>query len=244
MPDLELWKIAASLGVPGFALLMLYLLFRGFRWEFPRVPRGWVGPLVVLFMLIVCILTLFALDRFAPDGRGSELYRLRVTVLGQSGRPLPETEVSTSVGGEVKSTGPAGHWQIDIPRGNVPADGRVVVYASHQSGFLAGKAELQLKEDLNPAVSVEVAKDRSAHVLGEVQDATTLTPLIGASVSVAGYGHEAVSTRTDGSFDLPAHAATGEPVRLRAQKDGYLPTEQEHLAGDHPARLLLKRSTK
>jgi hypothetical protein len=60
-------------------------------------------------------------------------------------------------------------------------------------------------------------------------------------VSVIGYGEEAVTTSTDGSFVLPAHAAIGQSVRLHVEKEGYVPVDQYHPAGDEPAVIILEK---
>jgi|TARA_Y100001001_G_scaffold134190_1_gene134674 hypothetical protein len=62
------------LGVPGVSLGVFYLLFKSFGFSFPQVPEGWVGPIVVLFMLIVGGITFYALRLWrpsvSPDGTG------------------------------------------------------------------------------------------------------------------------------------------------------------------------------
>ena len=65
LEQVQLWQVFVSLGVPGLALGVFYMLFRAFKWEFPKVPRNWVGPLVLVFMLLTAIVTLYALSRFA-----------------------------------------------------------------------------------------------------------------------------------------------------------------------------------
>lgn len=69
---MEIWKIFASLGVPGVALGVLYFLFRKFNWNFPRVPKVYVGPIVILFMLLVTGIVFYALTLWAPDNRNKE----------------------------------------------------------------------------------------------------------------------------------------------------------------------------
>ena len=56
-----MWRLFVSLGVPGLALGVLYMLFRQFKWQFPRVPHGWVGPIITLFILVVGVLVYSAL---------------------------------------------------------------------------------------------------------------------------------------------------------------------------------------
>lgn len=59
-------RILVSLGVPGVALGIFYLLFRTFKWEFAQVPEGWVGPIVVLFMILVSGVVFYTLTLWRP----------------------------------------------------------------------------------------------------------------------------------------------------------------------------------
>jgi tetratricopeptide (TPR) repeat protein len=66
MPEISAWQIFVSLGVPGLALGVLYMLYRNFKWRFPMVPVGWVGPIVVLFMVLVFFVVLASLILWSP----------------------------------------------------------------------------------------------------------------------------------------------------------------------------------
>ena len=61
----------------------------------------------------------------------------------------------------------------------------------------------------------------------------------GAHVSIPGYPDIAVTDEM-GNFLLPAHAADGQIVHLRAQKD-QLTADVSVPAGNEPAELMLKR---
>jgi hypothetical protein len=67
-PEIDLIKVLTSLGVPGVAIGIFYLLLRRFNWVFPRVPRSWVGPIIVIYMLLSSIIVFYALTIFS-DGR-------------------------------------------------------------------------------------------------------------------------------------------------------------------------------
>jgi hypothetical protein len=60
-------KIVVSLGVPGLALWVFFLLFRSFRWRFPPVPTKWVGPVIVIFMALTATVIFYALTLWAPN---------------------------------------------------------------------------------------------------------------------------------------------------------------------------------
>ncbi len=62
----KLFRIFVSLGVPGLALGIFYLLFRTFDWTFPIVPSNWVGPIIVLFMLLTSSIVFYALTLWRP----------------------------------------------------------------------------------------------------------------------------------------------------------------------------------
>ena len=67
MPNIDLWKVFVSLGVPGLALGVFYMLFRTFSFDFPAVPSKWVGPIIVLFMLLTSSVTFYALSLWSPS---------------------------------------------------------------------------------------------------------------------------------------------------------------------------------
>jgi hypothetical protein len=72
MSELEIWKIFVSLGVPGLALGVFYMLFRTFSFKFPKVPRNWVGPIIVLFMLLTSGVIFYALTLWSPSAESSD----------------------------------------------------------------------------------------------------------------------------------------------------------------------------
>ncbi len=80
-----------------------------------------------------------------------------------------------------------------------------------------------------PAVTVRLTRDRSAGISGIVIDAGTRATIEGVAVSIE--GRKAVLTGPDGTFSLPAFAAEGEQVRLRAEKDGFQPDFRYRMAG-------------
>lgn len=62
----------------------------------------------------------------------------------------------------------------------------------------------------------------------------------GARVSIVGHSDVAV-TGTEGTFTLPAHAADGQQVQIRVEKDGYAPALQWHLAGKAAAMVVIHK---
>src|SRR5262245_25617928 len=70
----------------------------------------------------------------------ADVIRLRVLVLGPGDSPVEDARVWTSTGGEPQQV--AGGWEFDIPYPQLPADGRITVYASKESAFLSGSQEV------------------------------------------------------------------------------------------------------
>lgn len=65
--DSKFIKPLVTLGVPGVALGIFYLLLKSFNFEFSAVDSTWTVVIVILFLLIVGCVTLFALHRWSPQ---------------------------------------------------------------------------------------------------------------------------------------------------------------------------------
>lgn len=78
--SIEFWKIAGSLGVPGFALAVFYALFKQFKFELPRVNQVWAGPIVVIFIASVTFVTYQALSYgFSNEVEKSDSNKVKAT---------------------------------------------------------------------------------------------------------------------------------------------------------------------
>lgn len=214
------------------------------------------------------------------------VYRVRITVLDPKGLPVEDSEIRSSLGGELKKV--AGGWELDIPAVNKPADGKLTIYALNTS--LRGSADLKLEQDPNLAITIQLQErdgtasnqpgnsvnteggsskkdadkagsvnderksgkdpnpttvrlqdDPTTRVYGRVIDDPSHASIHEAKVSVVGFEKEAVLSGAGGDFNLPAHAAMGEMVRLRVEKEGYLMKEQLHPAGKTRVTILLQR---
>ena len=166
-------------------------------------------------------------------------YSVRVIVVDNHNTPVNDAKVTSSIGGEPMRV--EGGWLFVVPKDKKPLDGKVTFFASKDSAFLKGQAPLQLGEDHNPSVTVPLANERSAKVLGIVEDEKQ-SAIAGATVSVIGYDSEAVVTQGSGSFSLPAHKADGQQVELHAEKSGYRAANQWCPAGDDPCSIQLQRN--
>jgi hypothetical protein len=167
----------------------------------------------------------------------NSVYRVRVTVIGTEHTPVENATVWSSIGGEPKKVN--GGWEFDIPNGNKPLEGEIIIYAKIENTSLQGKANLRLETDRNPSIVVLVRPDESAMVRGTVEDQAGHA-LRGVDVSIVGYGDERVTTSANGSFVLRAHVADGQTVRLHAETSDYQPLDQDHPAGNAPAILVLR----
>jgi hypothetical protein len=190
-------------------------------------------PVCLVILMVGWCFTPWASIKARPD-----VYRLRVTVIGPPGTPVDGAKVWSSVGGEQKTV--PGGWEIDIPSGVKPADGRLTVYASKESAFLKGQEDLKLGEDYNPAIKITLVKEKSAGVRGVVRDGSNRA-VAGAHVTAEGYEGEAVTTSAEGGFAFPAHWAPGEQVDLHVEGKGIKPVDQGHPAGDEPATIIVDR---
>ena len=173
----------------------------------------WLLAIIVLILGLAPLL-LTAINQW----RG--LYIVRVFVLGLDKQPVDDASVTSSNGGEAKKI--QGGWEFDIPPQSRPADGKLKLFASEKNAFLAGNSTLVLDKDYFPAVEIQLEHDTSATVRGDVLDDHGRS-VAGARVSIPGYPDVAV-TDGMGNFVLPAHAADGQIVQVRAQKDQLVGT--------------------
>jgi hypothetical protein len=163
------------------------------------------------------------------------MYIVRVFVLGLDKQLVDDASVTSSNGGEPKKI--QGGWEFDIPPQSRPADNSLKLFASEKKAFLVGSSTLVLDKDYFPAVEIQLERDTSAVVRGDVIDDHGRS-IAGARVSVPGYPDVAV-TNEDGNFVLSAHAADGQIVQVRAQK-GLLVGSLSVPAGKEPVELVIK----
>jgi hypothetical protein len=229
-------KIATPLNLAAFALavvLFITLKSRGRK----------ISPAIWIVIVLLVAIPISA-SVYSEINSKTAIYRLRVTVVDPQGIAVKDEEeaegvqVWSTLGGEPKRV--KGGWQFDIPSASKPKDGNLSIFASKKSAFLTGRADLILADDYAPAIIVNLKRDDSAQVRGQVIDGNN-QGVAGAKVFVVGYGSEATVTNADGNFELPAHAATGQITLLQAEKPGYRPASLHHPAGREPATLKLQR---
>jgi hypothetical protein len=228
---------AASKSPLGILALMV-LVIGTLGYFFFKDADAKIKAAMFIAMLVGVIGYGAAITRANSSAAKDASYRARVVVVDAHQTPVSDAKVWSSAGGEPMRV--EGGWLFVIAKDTKPLDGKVTFYASKDTAFLKGQAALQLGEDHNPTVTVQLANDRSAKVIGIVEDENQ-SAIAGASVSVIGYDAEAEVTKSSGSFSLPAHAADGQQVQLHAEKPGYRSANQWCPAGDSPCSILLQR---
>lgn len=203
------------------------------------VMKAWLGSkrknIPNVFWAVVVALVLVGVAAAFYQKHGGEIYRVRTTVIAPQGIPTEDAKVWSSFGGEPKRV--AGGWQFDIPAASKPQDGKLSFFASKESAFLTGRTDLTLDNDYNPAVAINLKRDDSAKIRGQIVDSKNRS-VADARVFVVGYPAEYVITGEGGNFELPAHAAIDQQVLLHAEK-GNLSAKLWHPAGADPAIIKL-----
>lgn len=213
--------VAFALAFMGVALIMAI-----------RSRKYRMVSIIVFVIGFVALAPLLATTFLQSRG----VYRVRVVVLGPDGSPAQNAVVSSAIGGELKKV--EGGWELDIPPQTRPADGKLRMFASVNDAFLTGNSTIILSQDYYPTTTIQLSSDTSATIRGTVLDERR-RPVPGATVSVSGYP-DLTQSDSMGNFVLPAHAAVGQMVSLRGQKNQMFGTTSAP-AGDGPAVLILKR---
>jgi hypothetical protein len=71
--EAKFWKIAVSLGVPGFALAVFYKLYDKFDWPLASIESNRMSILVVIFMVIIAVIVIIALVIYRPEVTGEQI---------------------------------------------------------------------------------------------------------------------------------------------------------------------------
>jgi hypothetical protein len=210
---------AAVLAVSAFALAL-------------RAKRSRIAWVLAIGIIVLGLAPLTASTFLQSRG----VYRVRVVVLDPNRSPVDDAHVISSNGGEPKKV--EGGWEFDIPPQSRPADGKLKLFAFEKNAFLSGSTTHVLDKDYSPTVEIQLDRDTSATVRGVVIDEHSRS-VAGAQVWIPGYSDNAV-TDERGNFVLPAHAADGQIVRVRAQKD-QLTADVSVPAGNTPVELILEQ---
>lgn len=132
MPEVSLWQVFASLGVPGLALGVMYMLYKRFNWKFETVPSSWAGPIVVLFLVLIFAIVLAALVLWGPNRHPQ----------GNAGTPSP-MELS-----EAERTLSFTPFQFLEVKFLDEADGYISRLVSRYGGVASGVERIQLLSEI------------------------------------------------------------------------------------------------
>jgi len=194
--------------------------------------------------VVITVVALVVLAALAPTladvylERHATLLPVRVTVLDSTGRPVDDARVWSSVGGETKRV--EGGWEIAINVASLGPDRSVTIHAARDDAFERGRTTVVLERRGQMSAELRLVRDTDGRIRGMIVDEDGRA-VVGARVQVAGRGADMVVTAADGSFDLPAHAATGQQVQLHVEKDGYLAANEHHMAGGPAVTIRLRR---
>jgi hypothetical protein len=228
-------KIASQVKDPVSLVAVTLVLAAFLFWNVYRSKRplkAWILGVLAAGIILLGFAPLAASVILQLEG----IYHVRAIVLGPDHLPSDEAHLTSSVGGEPKKV--EGGWEFDIPPQSTPADRTVVFYASVKNAFLIGKSMLLLARDYYPTTTIQLASDTSAILRGVVMDERHRS-VADATVTIEGYVEKAESD-DQGNFSLPAHAAEGQIVQVRAQK-GPLIGNMSVPAGREPVEIILRR---
>jgi hypothetical protein len=249
----EIFQHIADVKTPwtltAFAIAVLLALYTAFLAKPNASARKglWVLVAVICVLALVPISTDAYLQRekIATDAdlqrqklTANSIYRVRVTVVDDRNVPVEGTVVRVTAANEAKTTSD-GSAELAIPKGSLPADGKVTIFADKEPAFLHGRKELSPGDDMNLSVMIPVAPSLTAAVNGAVQGEAG-RGLKGARVSIP--GGTAVETDADGNFRIANAGSAGQKVLVHAEKSGYKPVSQYHPAGDDPVILVLSHT--
>jgi len=78
----EVWKVFAALGIPGLSLGVLYGLYRFNPRIFSAIPRRWMPLISIIYMVLVFIVVMTGVLRFADGDRKSAQAQPGVVIKG------------------------------------------------------------------------------------------------------------------------------------------------------------------
>jgi len=107
-------KITGPYQLAAFVSALLSLAFRpALKSKKPRFA-------MLILAIVLATLGIFALGVSAYN-KSSGVYHIRVVVLGTDGQPVPQADLSSSAGGELKQAN--GNWEYDLAPQARPSTG-------------------------------------------------------------------------------------------------------------------------
>lgn len=181
----------------------------------PAKPRKKWWDWGIAISLIGLVATLIAwLRPFSPppppQSNKPEIYAVRVQVLDPQGHPVEGAKVRASTGNEPQGL-PDGWWEVEIPAAKVPKDGRISLWADHQS-WEGNRVDLSLGDDPNPRAEIHL-KEPETWLRGRVEGDRALA---GLRISRKDGAPGEAITDAEGRFELKLSEPRGTLVRLQA----------------------------
>lgn len=168
--------------------------------------------------------------------------RLRLTVLGAAGTPLPEATIQVAGEGAPRRLAAQPDGAL-LLQGLRPGAVRLAVRAEGHAPATAGPFVLRAQEETEGAAWLRRLVEVAGRVLDEAGD-----PVAGARVRIArpGASSDPAPTAADGRFGPLAAGAAGERVQLSVEHAEYapalVPQEVPDLAGVHEVEVVLRRA--
>jgi hypothetical protein len=243
MPDFlgAVSKVNNAWTMAAFAIAAVLALIANYGTKPGTKSRGALYAGLALILVLALVPILASVYSEAADRPNNAIYRLRVTVVDSQNIPVADAAVMSTAFAESKST-VDGTVELAIPAEPLPGDKTITIFGAKPPAFLHGSKQVVLGKDHNPAITLALVRDPATKVYGAVQDASGFL-LAGATVTIPGFD-ESVTTGSNGSFDLDAHGAIGQSVRLHVEKSGYQPVDEDQIVSTKPMVVQLIRAQK
>ncbi len=180
-----------------------------------RTWWNWGIAISLLGLAVTLAAWLRPLPPTSPPQPGKpRIYAVRVQVLDPQGQPIEGAKVCTSTNNEPHLL-LDGLWEVEIPSGNVPKNGRVSFWANHPS-WTENQVSLFLGDDPNPRVEIHL-KMPETWIRGRVEAQQILA---GLRISRSDGAHGQAVTDAQGRFEFRLSRPSRTRIRLRAEKNG------------------------
>lgn len=240
-------RISTPLALAGVVVIALFLVYRDIvrRLNFPKNRSYELATRIIKSFFVLGIIALafgligYGIKVFSSAPNKNSLYRVRVVALDPRGQPVSDARISSAPDGKQNQSGT--EYQIELSESNLPQDRKLRVWATKDDAIFTGAGEVVLKDDYNPVLTIQLNRETSARIKGQVNDENG-NPISGVTVYLRNYPNEKTATDARGYFDLPAHAAPNEYVHLFIE-DGRYQSWNDVLpaGGESPAIITLTR---
>jgi len=219
-----------TLPVPVVAFAIVFSAFA--YWMALRSKKRGVASLLLTVLICIILLGLAPLAA-STYLESSGVYHIMLVVRGTDQRPVNEAQVTASIGATIKKG--ESYWEIDVPPQTRPPDHHIQVFASQ--GTRAGETTVVLENSFSLQAMIDLKSLPFSSIRGVVKDEHG-AGVPDVHVSIPGY-KDGTTTDQWGNFELPAHAAEGQMITLRAEKAGL--NAQTTVPAGTEAELTLKQ---